>query len=427
MQIQKIKGFTLVELIVVVTILAVLATIWFVSYSSYLTWVRDTNRISQLVSISDWLELYSTRNDLPLPDDNVEVQINGDQIAYQGKVWANVLETIDFTKWWVDPRDNEYFSYYLTSDRRYFQLMAFLEEDAANLTSGLMTQTLAVDYTDRVPTVAWRKLWILVDDTSNEPVEDTNTTVNITTANASSLWFKSIIGQDVSIEWTDLLYLDSLRSSWWVASSCKTLLERKNSLFWNDGIYLISPEKWSAFPIYCDMTTDGWWWTLTFKAKNGDGTSQAVRFDDLADSWTCLDFDDTNATKCKIHPKYDYTSLMVAAHKNQWSWNGNEYRYIINNLEKEVKDYFSNWGLAGNFYQMTNPTTDFQSIVDDYEVYDSWVANRIYMTSWFYIGTSSWCGWVMLMNTHSNTWCDKVTAWWDTTTDTSSIVWLFLR
>lgn len=98
-------AFTLVELIVVVTILAVLATIGFVSYSSYLTWVRDTNRISQLVSISDGLELYSTRNNLPLPDDYIEIKINGNLIAYQGKVWANVLETIDFSKWWVDPKD----------------------------------------------------------------------------------------------------------------------------------------------------------------------------------------------------------------------------------------------------------------------------------------------------------------------------------
>jgi prepilin-type N-terminal cleavage/methylation domain-containing protein len=80
---QVSLGFTLVELIVVVTILAILATIGFVSYSSYLTGVRDTNRLAQLVSIHDGLELYRTRNDLPLPDDNVEVRANGTTIAYQ--------------------------------------------------------------------------------------------------------------------------------------------------------------------------------------------------------------------------------------------------------------------------------------------------------------------------------------------------------
>jgi len=117
---RGIFAFTLVELIVVVTILAILATIWFVSYSSYLIWVRDTNRIAQMTSLSDWLNLYSMRNDLPIPEDNVEISVNSNLIAYQGYAGANILETINFDKWWVDPRDNTYFSYYLTRDRKYF-------------------------------------------------------------------------------------------------------------------------------------------------------------------------------------------------------------------------------------------------------------------------------------------------------------------
>jgi hypothetical protein len=50
------------------------------------------------VSIHDGLELYRTRNDLPLPDENVEVIIGFDPIAYQGYAGSNTLETIDFTK-----------------------------------------------------------------------------------------------------------------------------------------------------------------------------------------------------------------------------------------------------------------------------------------------------------------------------------------
>jgi prepilin-type N-terminal cleavage/methylation domain-containing protein len=111
-------AFTLVELIVVVTILAILATIGFVSYSSYLTWVRDTNRLAQLVSIHDWLELYRTRNDLPLPDESIDVIIWVETIAYQWYAGSNTLETIDFTKGWLDPRDKSYFSYYLTAERK---------------------------------------------------------------------------------------------------------------------------------------------------------------------------------------------------------------------------------------------------------------------------------------------------------------------
>ncbi len=75
------KAFTLVELIVVVTILAILWAIWFVSYNWYLSWVRDTNRTSQLTSLHDGLELYRTRKDLPDPDLKVEIK-NGTEILW---------------------------------------------------------------------------------------------------------------------------------------------------------------------------------------------------------------------------------------------------------------------------------------------------------------------------------------------------------
>ena len=126
------KAFTLVELIVVITILAVLSAIWFVAFSWYLAWTRDTNRISQLKSISDWLELYWTKHDLPIPEDKVDIKVwtwtNEKTIAYQWYAWKNILETIEYSSEWVDPKDWTYFSYYLTKDKKYYQLMAFLEE-----------------------------------------------------------------------------------------------------------------------------------------------------------------------------------------------------------------------------------------------------------------------------------------------------------
>jgi hypothetical protein len=51
-----------------------------------------------MTSLSDGLNLYSTRNDLPIPEDNVEVSVNGNLIAYQGYAGANILETINFEK-----------------------------------------------------------------------------------------------------------------------------------------------------------------------------------------------------------------------------------------------------------------------------------------------------------------------------------------
>jgi prepilin-type N-terminal cleavage/methylation domain-containing protein len=130
MKIQNNKNlwFTLVELIVTITILAILASIWFVSYPWYLAGSRDTNRLSQLKSISDWLQLYLSKNTLPIPDDYIEIQTNSKTIAYQDYAWINVLETIEYSSVWDDPKDKTYYTYYLTKDKKDIQLMWYLEE-----------------------------------------------------------------------------------------------------------------------------------------------------------------------------------------------------------------------------------------------------------------------------------------------------------
>ena len=109
------KAFTLVELIVVITILAILSTIWFVSYSWYLAWTRDTSRKASLKAISEWLNLYSTNKSLPSPDEKTTKIMDGStQIATQWYAWKNVLETISYSTEWTDPKDWTYYSYYLT-------------------------------------------------------------------------------------------------------------------------------------------------------------------------------------------------------------------------------------------------------------------------------------------------------------------------
>jgi prepilin-type N-terminal cleavage/methylation domain-containing protein len=57
------QGFTLVELIVVITILAVLGTIAFVSFQGYAVQARDSTRISDLTVMKKALELYKVQQD----------------------------------------------------------------------------------------------------------------------------------------------------------------------------------------------------------------------------------------------------------------------------------------------------------------------------------------------------------------------------
>ena len=242
---QNKQAFTLVELIVVVTILAILSTIGFVSYSSYLTWVRDTNRVSNMKAISDWLELYRTKFSLPLPEDNVDIKANGTVIAYQWYAWANVLESIEFSNGWKDPKNDNYYSYYLTKDKKYFQLMWFLEEED-NIQVKLFNQTQAVDYSILYPTVYGKKLgiltWIWTD--LNVPIQEI---ASIVTA-----W-------NLDIATTTDSYISYFKD-WWNASWTGITLYKLEEVAWvwwykcwwiEDFIYCLSP-AWGTVDSNCE-------------------------------------------------------------------------------------------------------------------------------------------------------------------------------
>ena len=210
---NKKQAFTLVELIVVITILAILSTIWFVSYSSYLAWTRDTNRISQIKAISEGLDLYSTTRFLPLPDDKVEVLSDTTLIAYQWYAWDKILETITYSTEWVDPKDKTYFSYYLAKNKKFFQLLAFLEEE-----DNLQTKVSAISYTKRYPAVSWKKLWILTDanNTPIQEIEDIKTNW-LDIDDVSNIEYKSFFNDNEILSWTWITFsiLWKIGKTWW--------------------------------------------------------------------------------------------------------------------------------------------------------------------------------------------------------------------
>ena len=166
---KNTKAFTLVELIVVVTILAILGTIGFVSYSSYLTGVRDANRTSSLEAISTGLSLYATAaNNLPIPDQEVQILSGSTIVAYQGQAGVTVLETIDYSKAGTDPLDNEPYRYLIDDNRRYHQLVAFAEDSSTSIVfNGLFSQAHAVDLSLRYPVFYGEKLGMFIEDSGD--------------------------------------------------------------------------------------------------------------------------------------------------------------------------------------------------------------------------------------------------------------------
>jgi len=350
--------FTLVELIVVITILAILSTIWFVNYSSYLTWVRDSNRIAQLKGISSALEIYRSNKRLPLPDDNIEIMSGDSIIWYQWYAGKNLLSLINYTWEWVDPKDDKYFSYYLTRNSRYYQLMAYLENEF-NEKEIVNNSVFADDYEYRYPVVYGNKLWILTD-LNNNPIQEVSDVYNnwkIDILNTEKSYRAYLSNQDI-VEWTG-----STLASFTPNSSCQRLFLLWNKQSW---IYTINPTWTEVIEVYCDMVNAWGWWTLI-----------ATTADDNNDTWT-----------------YDNRSLL---------WNNSE----VWSLKEMYKDFKSKAYHTLKFQDMMfiDKQEIWWSYHDINKEYDSTVAEWIPQTldcafwKWRDFSMNSW-------NVSKNLWQD---------------------
>lgn len=271
---NQIKAFTLVELIVVITILAILWTIWFVSFSSHLVWTRDTNRLSQLSAIHSGLEVYSTDNILPHPDNSVEVRASWSLVWYQWFMWKNNLSMISYNQSWKDPKDDVYFTYYVTEDKKHFQLMAYLEDEGNKQVThnfNFLPNVYAANYSKRSPTVFWHKLWVLTESWTNISIQDIKS--------ISQSWYLDVVNttnnfiaylsDSKSVSWTWLKLVqwaisESLSREY---NSCKDILDKNPIVKWADWMYWINPSR-SNIEVYCDMTN--FWKTIIKTNSNSN-------------------------------------------------------------------------------------------------------------------------------------------------------------
>jgi len=253
-------AFTLVELVVAVTILAVLSTIWFISYSDYLWWVRDANRLSQIRSISDAFQVYNTHNLIPLPDNNVEVRLWNKIIWYQWYAWENILESIEYTWEWIDPKDNNYFTFNITSNRKYFSILSLLENEIENKpTVSVHNQLFSQNYQSRYPFVIGSKIWVLLDE-QNIPIQEIPDIKLYGFIDIEDVWtsqYIALFDNDDSIKANGDWLIPLLPNY-----DCKRLKDFNSQL--ESWVYNIDPngDNLSTW-VYCDMVTDWWGWTIT--------------------------------------------------------------------------------------------------------------------------------------------------------------------
>jgi prepilin-type N-terminal cleavage/methylation domain-containing protein len=257
------SGFTLVELIIVISIIAILGTIWFVSYSWFSSSARDSARVSDLGNIRVGLDLYNTqKSTYPSPDSPVEIKASWALIWYQWYIWTSVQNLIRLDWDVKDPVDNEYYTYSTNSNKNKYQILWFLEnnEEAFNNNYNIINKAYAADYSSRFPTTKWDQLWILLQSGTLIPIQTTWTWVDV-----------------VSTTWSYVAYFtdkDSISGTWNVlavasnmwAKSCNDLLIKDPSKKNKDWVYYINPTMSSSnswtFQVYCDMTTDLGGWTL---------------------------------------------------------------------------------------------------------------------------------------------------------------------
>jgi type II secretory pathway pseudopilin PulG len=380
MQKFNFKAFTLVELIVVITIVWILSTIGFVSYSWYLTGARDSNRTSQMVKLSDSLQVYSATKTLPLPDNYVEIEASWSLIAYQWEVWVDVLETIDYTNWGTDPKDGEYYTYYLTKDRKSMQLMAMMEEQSLstnfNNNNLNVKNTYAADYEDRFAKVYGRKLWTLTQETTNTPIQQlsafSSTPFEITTETG----YTAHISDSEKIVWTVAWDLQAsikngscnrIKQTWWAK--------------WN-WFYTINP-VWTDIKVYCDMETSWWGWTMVW--RSAAWSTGSIWW--WVTAWS-VSTDSTHYSLWSISEDISFEEIMV------WRYStGKDIDYAVKfNVDSDNLDILSSTSF---------PTSNCELVIDSWLTTDekSWNHCRMFQHWW-----NAAHIWVFWFSDHVSVW-----------------------
>jgi prepilin-type N-terminal cleavage/methylation domain-containing protein len=265
-------GFTLVELLIVIVILAIVSTIWFIAYEDYLLDARDGKRISQVSLLRDGMRTTIAKKSLPLPDNAIEIRNNWNVFLYQGYAWADVLETIWFSDDTKDPKDEVYYTYMLSKNKRDFQLMTFLEKENEEVLLWTDSQVHAWEYEERFPKTMGKKLGIILNQEDNTPIQEITQYDKrqsgsgfMDLATPTTQTFTAYISDTEQLFWKEYQLLGIMPFM-----TCKKILETGGSVW--DGVYTVNPSGSNPFKTYCDMTTDGGWWMFSSYISQLGGT-----------------------------------------------------------------------------------------------------------------------------------------------------------
>ncbi|MDD3302013.1 MAG: hypothetical protein PHN31_00515 [Candidatus Gracilibacteria bacterium] len=207
-------AFTMVEIITVITILAILSTISFFGYSEHIIGARDASRISQITEIRDGLETFRMNNPLPDPEDAIEIFGSGILLGYQGYMGKSNLGLIGYNNGGIDPKDQTFYTYFLSSDRRSFQLMTYLESSKdiqifSNADFFNKANANDFDYSKRYLNFSGERLGILTECDTNkllQEIPELKSTGQFEVSTATGSFRVSFAGNDSKCGTGELLY-----------------------------------------------------------------------------------------------------------------------------------------------------------------------------------------------------------------------------
>ena len=200
------SGFTLVELIVVITILVILWTIGFMSFQNYLVDARDSARVSDMVNMRTGLDAYILKLGVyPEPENPVTLMVSGTIVWYQGYFGDTASNLIHMSPTPLDPIDKTKYTYRVNSTKSKYQIMGFMEwnTDIALWDISATQVYAAVDYTKKYPKVTGNVLWILLD-ANNVPLQTSLASpVDLFGTNSGTI-FKVYMNNTTVIAWSGI-------------------------------------------------------------------------------------------------------------------------------------------------------------------------------------------------------------------------------
>ena len=323
--------FTLPELLVWLAILVFLSTIWYMKYSDYISDSRDATRYSKINEISDLIKAYKISHTLPAPLDFIEVKARWKTIWYQWYAWPDVLEKIHYSAEWKDPNDYTYFTYFITVDRKSFELMWFYENEVSLEYSSFFKKVSAkkIDYSIRYPYVSWDKIWVYTIS-DNTPVQEVEAYVSAWEIDLSWVNKNDIFNVYIS---NDKVY----KFSWQKLAS---------------KMYSIT-NKWQFWdPNNCPEWYISVWWDVDFDQKWFCVAKYEMTFSELDSPWnpTNSNYNAYNFISWKYYksrPDYPVVNLTqeeaIAACRKLWKW----YHLITNNewmtIARQIEFENQNW------------------------------------------------------------------------------------